>query len=111
MRVLVTDGDNRAALAVTRSLGRAGHEVIVGERRSPSLAGTSRYCAGRIIYPNPVTAPDAFVDELIDVVRQNDVEALIPIADITTLLITGDRNRFECAIPFADVDVIDRAAD
>ena len=45
MRVCVTDGANRAALAVTRSLGRAGHEVIVGEKQVPSLAQTSRYCS------------------------------------------------------------------
>ena len=31
MRILLTDGHQRSALAATRSLGRAGIEVYVGE--------------------------------------------------------------------------------
>ena len=37
--VLVTDGEQRAALAVVRSLGRAGHAVHVVSTRDASLAG------------------------------------------------------------------------
>ena len=69
MRVLVTDGDNRAALAVTRSLGRLGHEVIVGEKRTPALAQTSRYCGARLVYPDPIASPDEFVQWLSATVR------------------------------------------
>lgn len=111
MRVFVTDGENRAALAVTRSLGRAGHEVIVGEKHTPSLAQTSRYCAARVVYPDPVFASDQFVDALADIVRQRAVDVLIPVADITTFLLTRHRDRFApSAIPFADAAIIERAA-
>ena len=41
--VLVTDGEQRAALAIVRSLGRAGHDVYVCSSRHRSLAGASRY--------------------------------------------------------------------
>ncbi len=42
-RILVTDGDNRSALAATRSLGELGGTVFHGIRRShPSLASISR---------------------------------------------------------------------
>jgi predicted ATP-grasp superfamily ATP-dependent carboligase len=113
MKIFVTDGDNRAALAVTRSLGRAGHEVLVGEKRTPSLAQTSRYCAGRVVYPDPVSESEAFVDFLERTVGEQKVEVLLPIADITTFLVTGHRNRFEpsCAVPFAEASVVARAAD
>jgi len=37
--VLVTDGQERAALAVTRSLGQAGIPVVVGAETLKSLAG------------------------------------------------------------------------
>lgn len=113
MRVFVTDGGNRAALAVTRSLGRAGHEVIVGEKETPVLAQMSRYCSGRALYPDPVFASSAFVDTVASVVRERRIEVLLPIADITTFLITGNRDRFDasCAVPFARADVIERAAD
>jgi predicted ATP-grasp superfamily ATP-dependent carboligase/CelD/BcsL family acetyltransferase involved in cellulose biosynthesis len=112
MRVLVTDGDSRAALAVTRSLGRAGHEVFVGEKQTPSLAQMSRYCAGRFRYPDPVTASDAFVAALARFASERRVDVLMPVTDITTLLVTGHRDRFpeSCAIPFAPAAVIERAA-
>lgn len=113
MKVLVTDGDNRAALAVTRSLGRLGHHVIVGEKHTPSLAAASRYCSGRVVYPDPTMSGDGFIDALVDVVRTERIDVLVPVADISTLLITCQRERFDagCAIPFASAAAIGRAAD
>jgi CelD/BcsL family acetyltransferase involved in cellulose biosynthesis/predicted ATP-grasp superfamily ATP-dependent carboligase len=111
MRVFVTDGENRAALAVTRSLGRAGHHVIVGEKHTPSLAHTSRYCSERVVYPDPVASSDAFVDRMAALVRQCRVDVILPVADITTFLVTRERERFApSAVPFADADVVERAA-
>jgi hypothetical protein len=112
MKVLVTDGDNRAALAVVRSLGRAGHTVIVGEKRSPSLAQTSRYCAHRVIYPDPVSTPDVFVEYLVSCVRTLRIDAILPVSDIITFLLTAERARFAstCAVPFAPAATIERAA-
>ncbi|MGH9347832.1 MAG: ATP-grasp domain-containing protein, partial [Vicinamibacterales bacterium] len=111
MRVFVTDGENRAALAVTRSLGRAGHDVVVGEKHSPSLAQTSRYCAARSVYPDPVSSSGEFIEYLAAVVRDQSIDVLLPVADITTFLITRHRDRFRpCAVPFADADIVERAA-
>jgi predicted ATP-grasp superfamily ATP-dependent carboligase len=113
MRVVVTDGNNRAALAVTRSLGRLGHHVVVGERRSPALAQTSRFCAARFTYPDPVSQPDAFADRLLGAVREHRADALIPMADVTTFSVLRRRAEFEavCALPLAPTAAIDRAAD
>jgi predicted ATP-grasp superfamily ATP-dependent carboligase/CelD/BcsL family acetyltransferase involved in cellulose biosynthesis len=113
MKVLVTDGDSRAALAVTRSLGRARHEVLVGAPHSPTLAQSSRYCAGRVSYPDPALEPEQFVDAMVRAVSDNGIECVLPIADITTFLVAANRRRFEpdCAVPLADAAVIDRAAD
>jgi predicted ATP-grasp superfamily ATP-dependent carboligase/CelD/BcsL family acetyltransferase involved in cellulose biosynthesis len=112
MKVLVTDGDNRAALAVTRSLGRAGHEVIVAAQHTSSLAQASRYCTRSVAYPDPMTKPDDFVDATVDLVRTARVDCVMPIADLTTFLVTAHRDRFEpeCAVPFADTAIIERVA-
>ena len=112
MRVFVTDGETRAALAITRSLGRAGHEVLVGARRSRSLAQSSRYCTRGIVYPDPVSASAAFVECLAALVRDEHIDVLLPVADVTTFLTTRHRNRFEpgCTMPLADADVVERAA-
>jgi len=113
VKILVTDGESRAALAVTRSLGRAGHTVIVGHHQAAALAQTSRFCAGRVTYPDPMHDPDAFVDFMAGYVRDAGVEVLVPVTDVTTLLLTWHRDRFPptCAIPVAPAATVARAAD
>ncbi len=113
MRILVTDGDNRAALAVTRSLGRAGHEVIVGASHLSALAQASRYCVERVSYPDPIRKPDRFIEAVIDLASAHRAGCIVPIADITTFMITAHRHRFEprCSVPFAAASAIERAAD
>lgn len=113
MRVLVTDGDNRAALAVTRALGRRGHVVLVGEKRRHALAQASRYCAARFVYPDPICHDGECVRSLAATVAAERVDVLLPMADITTILVTRNRHLFEsrCRIPFADAATVLRAAD
>lgn len=110
--VFVTDGSARAALAVTRSLGRLGHRVLVGEKALGALAHASRYCARAVVYPDPVTGPDAFVASLARTVNDEAVDVVLPVADIATMLVTRNRERFaSAAVPFAPAPLIDRAAD
>lgn len=113
MRILVTDGDSRAALAITRSLGRAGHEVVVASKRIRSLAGSSRYCASRVCYPDPDSYGPTFLDFIVDYVAHEKVDVLLPVTDITTLIIGSGRNRIpeSCMLPFPDIDTVRTAAD
>ena len=99
--MLVTDGNNRAALAITRSLGRAGHHVIVAEKRQPALASASRFCSDRVVYPDPAHDESGFLNAIEAAVRQHRVDVLLPVADVATWLVTANRHRFEgrCRIP------------
>ena len=92
--VLVTDGDQRAALAVTRSLGRQGLRVIVGAESARSLAGASKYCIQTLQYPSPLADPSGFVSALVAAVSQFDVHAIMPITDTTTRALAAERARF-----------------
>jgi predicted ATP-grasp superfamily ATP-dependent carboligase len=87
MRVFVTDGDQRPALAITRSLGRRGIEVIVGEERPVSLASSSRYAAGHRTYPSPYNTPQAFDRFLEELVTREQVDVIIPVTDVTTYMV------------------------
>jgi predicted ATP-grasp superfamily ATP-dependent carboligase len=113
MRILVTDGNSRSALAVVRSLGQRGHEVIVAAAEPSSLAGSSRYAAAREVYPDPSVDTSAFVPAIAEIVRRRNIEVLIPTTEISTLLITGERDQLppDCRLPFPAVAVVDRAAD
>lgn len=104
MNILVTDGDNRAALAITRSLGRKGHKVIVGEKTTRSLASVSRYCSEGWAYTDPLKRPDDFLNDLLRAVREKEIGVLLPVTDITTGLITNNSARFDglCLLPLPD---------
>jgi predicted ATP-grasp superfamily ATP-dependent carboligase len=89
--VLVTDGDERPALAITRSLGRRGFRVLVGEERPVSLASASRYCARHVTYPSPARTPDAFARFLREFVARERVDIVVPVTDVTTYEVASGR--------------------
>ena len=84
-RVLVTDGEERAALAIVRSLGRAGHEVRVASPRAHSLAGASRWCAGTERTPDALREPDAFAAAVRDVCDRCGTDTLLPVTEASLL--------------------------
>jgi predicted ATP-grasp superfamily ATP-dependent carboligase len=112
MRILVTDGNTRSALAAVRSLGRQGHEVVVAATSPASLAGASRHAAARATYPDPMADAGAFMPAIAGIVREQNIEVLMPMTEISTLLVTGERHLLpsECRLPFPAVEIVDRAA-
>jgi glycosyltransferase involved in cell wall biosynthesis/predicted ATP-grasp superfamily ATP-dependent carboligase len=100
-RVLITDGEQRAALAIVRSLGRAGYEVHVCSSRSRSIAGTSRHCAGSYRVADPLRQPEQFLSDLTRLARDTNPDLLIPVTEAALLAVLPNRARFNCAIPFA----------
>ena len=113
MRVLVTDGDERAALAVTRALGCEAIEVIVGAEARRSLASASRYCSESFSYPSPFQDPEGFIDTLLHVVRTRHVDAVFPVSDIAMHVIGPEKSRFEkfTHIPTPDAETFSEISD
>ena len=112
-RVLVTDGDERAALAVTRALGRHQVEVIVGAEKDRSLAAASKYCTRSFAYPSPYTNASSYVECLLDTVRSERVEAVFPISDIAMHVIGPKKAEFEkyTAMPTPDYEMFESISD
>lgn len=113
MSALVTPGNLRSALAVTRSLGRRGIPVAVADERPRSLAGVSRYCQKAIRVPSPATAAAAFVDKIHHIVALGSHRVIIPTDDVTLMLLARARPRFEglVMLPFPDLEAIQVAHD
>jgi predicted ATP-grasp superfamily ATP-dependent carboligase len=113
VRVLVTDSDNRSALAATRSLGRNGHHVVVAGERADGLAAASKFAKASFAYPPPAKDPESFVATIGRAVREHDIDMLLPMAEITTLLLTSHRSDLpsKCALPFANHGTVERAND
>jgi len=110
--VVVTDGGERTALAIVRSLGRAGFRVVVCSRRGHSLAGSSRYAAGDVPVPDPLLEPDAFSAAVADVVHRAGARLLLPVSDASLLATLSTRDRFANAIiPFPPLEVYAAVSD
>ncbi len=112
MRILITDSDNRQTLAATRTLGRGGHRVFTAGDLPESLAAASRHCAGHYPYPSPVRDPAGFVRAVVAAAGQCDAELLLPMTEISTLLLTEARAQLPpgCRLPFPDNGAVATAA-
>lgn len=99
--VLVTDGEERASLAVVRSLGRAGYEVDVASHRRGPLAGASRHADRIWRTPEPLADPESYCGRLEEIVRDRSIDVLLPITEASLTAVLPRANRFEGAIiPF-----------
>ena len=83
--ILVLDGDSRACLAVTRSLGRAGYRVSVGERSKRALACYSKYCSERVVYPSPKKEREQFVWWIIERMEEGNIQR-VPVVENGTII-------------------------
>ncbi len=79
--VLVTDGEERAALATVRSLGRAGHHVYVCAARARPLAASSRFCRGAATTPNPSKEPERYCEAVVALLERWRIRVLLPISE------------------------------
>jgi predicted ATP-grasp superfamily ATP-dependent carboligase len=86
-QAIVLDGNQRSALATVRSLGRRGIAVAVAESRTGSLAAASRFCRSELVYPDPATAPDDFIDWLGKTAVEQPEAVLLPMTDMTVPLV------------------------
>ncbi|MEB3101829.1 carboxylate--amine ligase [Ferviditalea candida] len=75
-RVLCTNGLLSKSLAVVRSLGSRGVEVIAADKTRVHPSGFSKYCKKTLTYPDPAKKPDAFWDWLKTVLVREKFDVL-----------------------------------
>ena len=85
--VLITDGNERSALAATRALGQRGIPVYVGADSRTSLAGRSRYCTSAFQYPSPWKSPREYTACVLECAKRLNVAVLLPMTDVAVELI------------------------
>ncbi|HXJ32259.1 MAG TPA: ATP-grasp domain-containing protein [Gemmatimonadales bacterium] len=88
MRVLITDGTERAALAAARSLVAAGHDVTVAAPRRLALATVTRGVRAVRLHRDALRDPAGYVVELLLLAKAHDTNLVLPITDasVTALL-------------------------
>lgn len=83
-RALVLDGASGPALAVTRSLGRAGWETIV---EHGTRSARSAFASASHPIPEPTDDPQGFVAALDRLVRRVRVDLVVPCTDASVTLL------------------------
>ena len=110
--VIVTDGDERSSLAVVRSLGRAGHRVIVGARGDSSLAGASRHAAGNVSLPDALLAPDASAEAVGVAARAHGCDLVLPTTDAASLALLARPDAIlPAVVPMPTLSIFRRVSD
>lgn len=110
--VLVTDGEQRSALAAVRSLGRAGHAVEVCSADGASLAGASRHAEADHPVTAPASDPGVFAGEVAAVASRAAADVVLPATEASMLaLLPRRRDLDDAVIPFGDVDAFRALSD
>lgn len=111
-RVLVTDGDQRSALACVRALGKAGVKCFVTGTEKSSLAGISRYCDASAVIPGPTEDPDGFIAEVLRNAKSWGADILFPMTEesLRTLLPNTDLLE-DFRVPFPPFEVFTSVSD
>jgi len=113
MRILITDGNERAALAAARSLVRAGHAVCVVAPTPVSLAGASRGVRQHSLAIDPLTDPASYAAAVGRIARQEGTRVLLPMTDpsLEAVLEHGAVLPAEVTVPFPDLATYRAASD
>ncbi len=110
--VLVLDGEQRASLAVVRSLGRRGCEVHVGSNTRHSIAGGSRFAASEALLPDPMAGTEAYCTAVARLLEAHRTHVVIPVTEGSTLALLERPDLLDGAcIPTSDLPRFRRASD
>ena len=93
--VLVTDVSRGCAIAIIRSLGRAGYKVIAADSDPDCLGFKSKYVWKKLIYPSPENSPKEFTRLLLNEVTSQNVDLLIPTTELVIQPLLRNRKSFE----------------
>ncbi len=111
-KVLILDGNQRCALAVTRSLGKHGVPLVVAEASPKTLAGSSRFCSESLVYPSPYANHDGFVETLKREIPARKITILFPMTDVTTRCVLQHRDELSgVRIPVAPLEAFEALSD
>lgn len=111
--ILVTDGDQRSALATARSLVAAGYEVVVTASRDRSLAGVSRGVRSVVVHSSPLSDPEAYAREIGEVAAGASACLLIPVTDPSVEALLENRAALPSSalLPFPELATYRMASD
>jgi len=106
------DGEQRAALAIVRSLGRAGHTVYVASSVATPLAGASRYAAKTFRVADGLHQPEQLAEDVLALISTHRINMLIPVTEPSLLALLPRRDALPgVCLPFPDLSTFSAICD
>ena len=93
MNVLITDGENRSALAVTRSLGRKGCCVFVAGRDYGNISASSKYCRRAFATPDPLSNGADYAHAITEIASRESINVIFPMSEQSVYCLNRARAR------------------
>ncbi|WP_433662398.1 carbamoyl-phosphate synthase large subunit [Nocardia sp. CA-128927] len=78
MKILITSSRMPFALAMVRKLAGEGREIYAADDHFLSPGNHSKYLAGHFVYPSPRSDTAGFLCELERIVREHEIDVIIP---------------------------------
>lgn len=109
--VLITDGEERSAVAACRALHRAGYRVGAASSTRPASAHWSRACEERFKVVDPRDEDALFAEQVANIAVRRNFEMVLPATDASVLALSRHRAAFVGGIDprFAPSEVIEAA--
>lgn len=100
--VLVTYCWNRVGYNILRSLSMHGLSVWVADTSEKNICSLSKYCVGSFVYPDPFIEEEAFINCLLDKIKELKPKVLLPTHD-ESVVIMRNISKFpkDLIIPYA----------
>lgn len=113
MRILITDGNERASLAAVRSLVRAGHVVCVAAPTRVSIAGASRGVTSRLLATDALTDPAGYAAEVGRIAQREGSAVVLPMTDPSVEAVLEHPTALPAGVrvPFPDLATYRAASD
>ena len=111
-KIFITDAGYKHTLGAVRSLGKKGFYVIAGAPGKRAQSFYSKYCSEYVIYPDP-RDETKFIDFLVEYLKVNKVDVLLPIGYIATVAISRHKDELldYTKVPVADYQSMQIASD
>jgi predicted ATP-grasp superfamily ATP-dependent carboligase len=103
-KILITDAYRGSALSIIRSLGRKGYTVYAADSEKKSVGFYSRYVSKQIVYPSPELYANRFQQFMLETVKREGIDLIIPVTDLTIYPLLKMRKEFEAVSRLAIPD-------
>lgn len=108
MKILITDGDTRAALSATRSLAKKGYSVYIVGRKKYNISSISKCCTKGFSIVSYTDDIEGFLDGIKRIIVQEAIEIVLPMTDASVIMLAELRDRLGSGVMVAcpPIDVV-----